>query len=300
MEWTTGIQRAIDYIEDHIAEPLEVDEIARQAYASSYHFQRVFGILCGWTLGEYIRNRRLALAGEELQAQGARVIDVALKYGYDSPDSFARAFQKFHGVTPSQARGGAALRSFSRLRVKISLEGGTSMNYRIEQKPEMIFTGYGQHFEGAPGARLDQEADFTMRTRPRQYLLMGLDSFANMPTSASLVMNVTDEGFDFRLGRFLTEKAREKMASEYSLGPEYAALFEHIALPEQTYAVFETEKCPYPTETFLDLRARIVSEWLPSSGYQLADAPEVTVYHWYADKESRYIELWMPVEARGD
>ena len=81
MDWTTGIQRAIDYIEAHIDEPLDPEEIARQAYSSSYHFQRVFGILCGWTLGEYIRNRRLALAGEALQTGGARVIDVALKYG---------------------------------------------------------------------------------------------------------------------------------------------------------------------------------------------------------------------------
>ena len=298
MDWTEGIQRAIDYIEAHITEPLDYDAIAREAYASGYHFQRVFGILCGWTLGEYIRNRRLALAGEEQQADGAKVIDTALKYGYDSPDSFARAFQKFHGVTPSQARGGATLKSFSRLRVKVSLEGGYSMNYRIESKPEMILTGYGRRFEGAPGGRMAQEADFTMRTRPQQYLLMGLDSFENMPRSASVVMNVTDDGFDFCLGRFLSEKARDGMASEYALGPEYAALFRHIVIPAHTYAVFETERCTYPTEVFLDLRAQVVSEWLPSSGWQLADAAEITLYHWMGGekREERYIELWMPVE----
>ncbi len=300
MDWTTGIQRAVDYIEAHITEPLDYDEIARQAFSSTYHFQRVFGILCGWTLGEYIRNRRLSLAGEELRLGGARVIDVALKYGYDSPDSFARAFQKFHGVMPSQARGGAALRSFSRLRVKISLEGGCSMNYRIEQKPDMILTGYGKRFEGAPGGRMKQEADFTMRTRPQQFLLMGLDSYANMPTTVSAVMNVTDDGFDFFLGRFLSEKTRAGMASEFALGPEYAALFRHIPIPAHTYAVFETERCAFPTETFLDLRARIVSEWLPSSGCQLSDAPEITVYHWFSgeDREKRFIELWMPIEEK--
>ena len=297
MDWTTGVQRAVDYIEAHIEEPLDYDDIARQAFSSGYHFQRVFSILCGLTLGEYIRSRRLSLAGEELQHGGARVIDAALKYGYDSPDSFARAFQKFHGVTPSQARGGAALKSFSRLRVKISLEGGYSMNYRIENKPEMILTGFGRRFEGAPGGRMKQEEDFTMRTRPQQYLLMGLDTFANMPSSASVVMNVTDDGFDFFLGRFLSEKVRADMASEFSLGPDYAALFQNVAIPAHTYAVFETERCDYPTETFLDLRAQIVSEWLPSSGCQLSDAPEVTVYHWYGgeDRKNRYIELWMPV-----
>ena len=299
MDWTTGIQRAIDYIEAHIAEPLDYDEIARQALSSGYHFQRVFGILCGWTLGEYIRYRRLSLAGEALQG-GARVIDAALQYGYDSPDSFARAFQKFHGVTPSQAQRGATLRSFSRLRVNVSLKGGLSMNYRIEQKPRMILTGYGQRFEGAPGGRLQQERDFTTHTRPQQWLLMGLDSYADMTTSASVVMNVADDGFDFYLGRFLKAEARSDMASPLALGPEYAKLFKNIEIPSHTYAVFETEKSTYPTETFLDLRAQIVSEWLPSSGYQLADAPEVTVYHWFGGKErdSRYIELWMPVEKK--
>ena len=157
------------------------------------------------------------------------------------------------------------------------------MNYRIESKPEMILTGYGRRFEGAPGGRMAQEADFTMRTRPQQYLLMGLDSFENMPRSAS-------------------EKARDGMASEYALGPEYAALFKHIAIPAHTYAVFETERCAFPTETFLDLRAQVVSEWLPSSGFRLADAPEITIYNWFggADREKRYIELWMPVEERPD
>ena len=188
MDWITGIQRAIDYIEVHITEPLDYDEIARQALSSSYHFQRVFGILCGWTLGEYIRYRRLSLAGEALQG-GARVIDAALQYGYDSPDSFARAFQKFHGVTPSQAQRGATLRSFSRLRVNVSLKGGLSMNYRIERKPKMILTGFGQRFEGAPGGRLQQERDFTTHTRLQQWLLMGLDSYADMTTSASVEPN---------------------------------------------------------------------------------------------------------------
>ncbi len=303
MEWTEGVQRAIDYIEAHIAEPMDYDDIARAARSSRYHFQRVFGIVCGWTLGEYIRNRRLTLAGGELSAGDARVIDVALKYGYDSPDSFARAFQKFHGVSPSQARAGATLKTFLPLRLRIMWEGGFNMNYRIENRPEMILTGFGRRFEGAPGARGEQEADFTMRTRPQQYMLMGMDTYANLLSSVSVVMNVDEEGFDFFLGRFLSQKARDRMASEYELGPEYAALFRHIVIPAHTYAVFETERCTYPTQVFLDLRAQVVSEWLPSSGWQLADAPEITVYHWQGGekRDKRYIELWMPVEpARGE
>ena len=116
MDWITGIQNAINYIEEHITENLDYEAIARESFSSSFHFQRVFSILCGYTLGEYIRNRRLSLAGTELAEGGAKVIDVAAKYGYESPDSFCKAFQKFHGITPSQARsGGAVLKSFSRL-----------------------------------------------------------------------------------------------------------------------------------------------------------------------------------------
>ena len=104
MDWIQGVQRAVDYVEAHITEPIDYEEAAKQAYSSSFHFQRVFSILCGFTLGDYIRMRRLSLAGNELASSGIRVIDAALKYGYDTPESFSRAFTRFHGVTPSQAK----------------------------------------------------------------------------------------------------------------------------------------------------------------------------------------------------
>ena len=142
MDWIIGLQNAIDYIEDHLMETIDYEMVAAQSFSSSYHFQRVFSILCGFTIGEYIRNRRLSLAGTELATSDAKVIDVALKYGYESPDSFAKAFKQFHGVLPSQARhNGSMLKSYSRLVLKFSLEGGKPMNYRIEKKPEMSLTG---------------------------------------------------------------------------------------------------------------------------------------------------------------
>ena len=108
MGWVMGMQRAIDYVEAHITEELDYDEIARQSYSTAYHFQRMFGLLCGYTLGEYIRNRRLTLAGGELASGDVKVIDTALKYGYDSPDSFARAFTRFHGASRPPRRAGRA------------------------------------------------------------------------------------------------------------------------------------------------------------------------------------------------
>lgn len=135
MNWATDIQNAIDYIEEHITEQLDLSDIAKEASCSPYYFQKIFGILCGITVGEYIRSRRLTLAGGELAKTNGRVIDIALKYGYESPESFTRAFTRFHGITPSEAkRKCGKLRSFSRFKVKIILKGGNSMNYEITSK----------------------------------------------------------------------------------------------------------------------------------------------------------------------
>lgn len=175
MDWITGIQNAINYIEDRITDELDYEQIAKESFSSSFHFQRVFSILCGYTLGEYIRNRRLTLAGTELANTREKVIDVAYKYGYDNPESFAKAFQKFHGITPSQARGsGVMLKSFSRLSTKVSLEGGSIMNYRIEEKPAMLLTGYKRRFTGSPNDKKDQDHNFACETRLEEAILQGL------------------------------------------------------------------------------------------------------------------------------
>ena len=172
MDWVIGLQKAIDYIEENLTASIDYEKVAAQSFSSSYHFLRVFSILCGFTVGEYIRNRRLSLAGAELAAGDAKVIDVALKYGYESPDSFAKSFQKFHGILPSQAKNnGSNLKSFSRLVLIFTLEGGTVMNYRIEDKPEMILTGYKKRFIGTPAERSEQECDFYVTTRVNQLIL---------------------------------------------------------------------------------------------------------------------------------
>ena len=134
MDWIYGIQKALDYVETHLTEEIEYGEVAKQAYSSSFHFQRVFSILCGYTLGDYIRMRRLTLAAEELIRTDEKIIDIALKYGYNTPESFTRAFSSFHGITPTQERRGENIRSFSKLSVKLILSGGNTMNYRIEKK----------------------------------------------------------------------------------------------------------------------------------------------------------------------
>ena len=299
MDWITGMQKAIDYIEANLTEEIDYEKVAAECFSSSYHFQRVFSILCGYTLGEYIRLRRLSLAGTELANGKEKVIDIALKYGYDSPDSFAKAFQKFHGITPSEARAdGSMLKSFSRLSIKISLEGGNTMNYRIEEKDEMILTGYKRRFSGVPGEREEQEKDMYVNTRVFQYILQGLSG--NIEMNYDIITNIDDDGYDFYIAKQLTEYLRNNLNKTSVLGEEYAKHFENIVIPQCTYAIFETERCSYPTTIFLDLRKKIASEWLPNSGYQLANAPELVVTHWFRGNKSnqRYRELWIPIEKK--
>lgn len=301
MDWIIGMQKAIDYIEEHLTEPIDYDTVAAQSFSSSYHFQRVFSILCGFTLGEYIRNRRLSLAGTELITSNAKVIDVALKYGYESPDSFAKAFQKFHGVLPSQARNsGSKLKSFSRLVLKFSLEGGNIMNYRVEKKPELILTGYKRRFTGTPADRKDQECDFYVSTRVNQYILKGMAP--DRDTTYNIMDGFDDDGYNFYIAAQLDEWSTNNL--EKALGTEEAKRFEKIIIPARLYLICETEKTRYPTDLFTDLRQRAVSEWLPSSEYELANAPEISVYHWFYQYEnaelnnSRYAELWLPIIKR--
>ncbi|MEG2018848.1 MAG: AraC family transcriptional regulator [Clostridium sp.] len=287
MDWIRGIQRAIDYIENHITDELDYDEIARCAYSSKFHFQRVFSIMCGYSIGEYIRNRRLTLAGNELICTSEKVIDIAFKYGYDSPDSFSKAFTRFHGITPSSAReNGSNLKSFSKLSIKLSLEGGNMMKYRIEEKEAMSFVGFKKQFSGDLTARFKQEHNMWITTRDEQELLIGIRS--EVATWYDINTNFSDNDYD----HYIAVKT-DKQAPRG---------FERINIPKTTYAIFETEPSKYPTRTHEELRKKVISEWLPSSDYILSEGAEITVCHWHKNPnaEKRYIELWIPVEKLKD
>ena len=300
MDWITGIQNAINYIEDHITEELDYETIARESFSSAFHFQRVFSILCGYTLGEYIRNRRLTLAGVALAEGKAKVIDVAYDYGYDSPDSFSKAFQKFHGVTPSQARsGGVMLRSFSRLSIKVSLEGGSMMNYRIEEKPAMLLTGYKRRFSGSPNDKQEQDHNFACETRLQQYILEGM--CREHETIYQILTNFDEEGYDFYYAYQFPGWALENLQD---LPKEMEGWFENVQVPAGLYLVCETERCMFPTAQMDALRTKLVSQWLPTSGYALRNAPEIGVIHWPFEEgneevnNSHYCEIWLPIERK--
>ena len=152
MEWMEIIGNSIQYMEDHITENITVEDVAKGVGVSSFYFQKGFAMLCGFSVSEYIRNRRLALAGNDLLVTDEKIIDIAMKYGYDSPDSFTKAFTRFHGVTPTSVRKDVVLlKSFAPLKIKISLEGGYLMDYKIVKKEAFTVIANAKTFpyEGA-------------------------------------------------------------------------------------------------------------------------------------------------------
>ncbi|MBR2413204.1 MAG: AraC family transcriptional regulator [Clostridia bacterium] len=287
MDWITGIQQAIDYIEDNLTETIDYEEVAKRCYSSSYHFQRVFSILCGYTLGEYIRNRRLTLAGRELATTNAKVIDVAMKYGYESPDSFAKAFQKFHGILPSQARNnGSNLKSFSRLVLKFSLEGGTTMNYRIVDKESLVLLGHGIKCSGSP-----TNADNTYEETKRHWqkskdIIRKLKTFRN---DAPVWYDVYTD--------FVNDEFTHIIAVDCSASHTEKDLI-NISIPAHKYAVFETSCCESPDDEWVLLMKKIVAEWLPTTQYKISEHPQINRLFFNDDYSERYMEIWIPIEEK--
>lgn len=286
MDWLAGIQNAINYIEDHLTEEIDLDKAAAVAACSSFYFQRIFGILCDIPLSEYIRNRRLSLAGNELNASDAKVVDIALKYGYESPESFSRAFSKFHGITPSEAKkNGSKLKSFSRLSVKITLSGGSVMDYKIIEKDsfEIIEKVETQPIENEINAK--SIPDFWTRSH-------------NDGTVKSLLENTIDKTFIF--GVCYGNNSDNAKSFEYSIGAVCDGKtivpkgFRKNTIPARTWAIFEC-KGAMPN-AMQDMWHKITSEFFPTSGYQPTYEMDIEAYaEGDMNDENYHSEIWIPV-----
>lgn len=293
MNWIARIQHAIDYIEDNITQDLDYEEIAKQASSSSFHFQRVFRILCACTLGEYIRARRLTLAGMELAASEIKVIDAALKYGYENPESFSRAFVKFHGIPPSQAKTpGASLKLLSKLSVRLVMKGGLAMDYRIEEKEAFKVIEKVAFFSTKDDSHLQEIPKFWERSRTDGSIgtLCGFCS-----------------GSEFE-GRILGICYGEENPTEftYSIASGYNGKipvpegFRVNEIPSRTWAIF---KCKGAIPGAIqDLWHRIYTEFFPTSDYVPKNEIDFEAYPVEAypegdlsspDYES---EIWVAVE----
>ena len=290
MDWITGISKAIDYIEEHITEPTDYARAAKEACSSPFNFQRVFALLCGYTLGDYVRMRRLTLAGEELLSTDAKVIDVALKYGYDSPESFSRAFTRFHGVSPSAVRKGAAIRSFSRICVKLILTGGSIMEYRIEKKQAAKIICRRREFT-KPGD------DYTNREIPEFWNECGRDG------SIQKLCGYIKDSAQFKglLGVCFSTEMTDS-GFPYGVGAEYDGEsdpqdFEIVEIPAYTYAVFTVRgKMP---DAFRETYRKICTEFFPQSGYEYGNGVEIEVYPSADVQNPDYTcEIWIAVKPK--
>lgn len=292
MDWISGLQRAIDYVEEHITEPIDYEEVAKCAYSSSFHFQRVFSTICGYSLGDYIRFRRLSLAGSELARGDVKVIDTALKYGYDTPESFSRAFMRFHGAAPSQAKRGANLRSFSRLSVKLILSGGNKMDYRIERKEafEVVLRK----------KRFPKQHEITTREISKFWGECQSDGTINAICKYIHPNNIFDKcivGISFG-----AETASTDEDFPYGIGAHYSG--ENISedfltvekIPAHTYAVF---KCTgVMPDAFQKVYKYICTEFFPASEYQPCGV-EIEAYPSTDVQNPDYTcEIWIAVEKK--
>lgn len=274
-----GIQSAVRYIEDNLTEELSIDDIAAQAYVSSFHFQRIFSALCGITVGEYIRSRRLTAAAEELSRSDAKVIDIAVKYGYESHDSFTRAFTRFHGVSPSAAKErGVHLRSFAPLRIRFTLEGGTIMEYKIVEKAAFTVMGRSRRFQ----------YETSYQEIPKFWdEHMGSAEVAKVMGMYGLCLGGEDNDKDFEY----------LIADNYIPQKEIPEGYETRTLPAGTWAIFP---CKGPmVETLQSTNTRIWNEWLPNCReYKLAGNYNIEAYFEpkHDDPQCDYCEIWIPVE----
>lgn len=292
MNWIQGIQSAIDYVEANLTGEIDYDEAAKRAYSSPFHFQRVFGILCGFSLGDYIRMRRLSLAGEELSKGGAKIIDIALKYGYDTPESFSRAFTRFHGIAPSEAKRGGRVKIFTPLSVKLSLSGGSKMDYRIEKR-EAFQVVCKRKSVGKPQAA-NATPDITAMWQE-----LGKDG-----TMARLIACMPEKPvMKGLLGICFSAELNAKQFP-YGIGVEYDGRkvdddLEIVTIPAHTYAVF-TSKGKMP-DAFIETYQRIVTEFFPqSTQYEYAESVEFEVYSSNDVSDPNYkCEIWIAVNEAG-
>ena len=298
MEWIERMSETLDYIESHLEDDIRYDEVAKIACCSMHQFGRVFSYIVGVSLSEYIRRRRLTLSALELQCGKVKVVDVAMKYGYNSPDAFTRAFVGMHGITPKEASAlGVKLKAYPRITFHISIKGDVEMEYRIEEKQEINLVGQ-------------------VRQLKRQSANVTADDWKE---AAGDAWNVWNE--------FFNDGMDEKIACEYKLyrapmwqmgftktlenGETLLAIgaesdenistnLQRYTIPANKWAVFTVRGSLTGKEHPMDaMWTRISTEWFPTCGYKRAADYEIEVYPPGESSSEEYTcEIWIPIIKR--
>ncbi|SET45311.1 AraC family transcriptional regulator [Paenibacillus sp. NFR01] len=285
-----GMNLALSYIEQHLQDEINFREVAKRAGCSEYHFKRMFSFLAGIPLSEYIRRRRLTLAGFELQQTETRIIDIAMDYGYGSPDAFAKAFQQFHGVTPSEARAkGQPLKAYPRVTFQLTVRGGNEMNYRIVEKEAFNIVGLYKRVPIIFNGVNPEIAAMWQSLNPETIALLKGQADTEPAGMISASVNFSEERMEEKgeLDHYIGVATTQR-------GPEHLAQLEVNA---GTWAVFEAVG-PFPA-ALQEVWGRIYSEWFPSSSYEQAEGPEML---WNEGKDTSVpdyrSEIWIPVRPR--
>ena len=278
MEWIERLNDAISYIEKHLTDEIDYEKLGQIACCSSYHFQRMFTYMAGIPLSEYIRRRKMSLAAVDLQEKGIKVIDIAGKYGYSSPTAFNRAFQSVHGIAPSAVKSeGVSIKSFPPITFKIIVKGVEEMNYRIETKEPFRIAGVSVPLHK------DIEKNFTVippkweeiATNGTLQKLLGMMDTPPMGVLGGSTCNYTEPW------RYYIAVSTSKDSDG----------LEEYTVPAATWAIFPGSGT---NQSIQELERRIVTEWLPTSGYEYGDAPDIEVYL-NPDPQNAQYEVWIPV-----
>ena len=296
MEWITAMQQAITYMEEHLLEDVNYEDVAKQIYISNYEFHRAFSFLTGMTANAYIRSRRLSLAAREIVETDASITEIALKYGYDTPEGFTKAFTRFHGIAPKFARDGAAkLKLFNPLVIKISVEGGKTMDYKIVQTKAQKFIALVRSFKNEiiNDDENHEIPDFWAECNEKQMLgplyMLRPDGKRDLyglctPTCEG------SETFEYGIGIIADEDTAQYDEEELK-----KAGFRIWDVKPGTYVVFEC--IGDDGDCISDTWAKFYKEFLPQMGYE---AEEETDYEKYFDqgREGLFCELWIPIKKK--
>lgn len=280
MEWIERLNKSINYIEEHITEEISYDELAQIACCSTYHFQRMFTYIVGVSLSEYIRRRKMSLAAVDLQGSNEKIIDISLKYGYSSPTAFNRAFQSIHGVAPSALKNeGVSIKSFPPITFKFTVKGVEEMNYRIETKPAFRIVG-----KSYP---LNKEIEQNFLEVPQMWQNAVMDGTIKKIIA---LMNSQPQGV---LGvSACNDNEKWKYYIAVSSTADIDTSLEEYIVPGCMWAIFPGGGTG---KSIQELEKRIVTEWLPTSGYEFTEGPDVEVY-FNPDPNNTQYEVWIPIK----
>ncbi|EGW41797.1 AraC family transcriptional regulator [Desulfosporosinus sp. OT] len=282
MDWLDAMNRAVEYLEANLTEKLDIEKVAKIALSSPFHFQRMYHMITGVTIAEYVRRRRLTLAAQDILS-GKKIIDVAYRYGYETPEAFTKAFGKMHGICPSAARElGANLKAYPKLSFHISIKGDKDMNYKIVDKGSFTVVGKQRRISLVDGENFIQGAKFwddCVKDGSYQWI----SSKAGKLGVLGVFKDFGKDDFNYIIG---VEEIKDTLPKGYV----------SATIPAATWAVFESVGAL--PEALVDIIRRIYSEWFPATGYQHdCCTPGLEVYPEGNKHSPNYrCEYWVPVK----